>query len=130
MSLTYSKTLEDFTDDNEIYPDGKDAVTPSFKLGEAVRNVSYKMVQEDKEHLGECQRMVLECLLKHPKGLNDKTIAKETGLPKTSVCARRNELMSLGLVSSGGVGYFPDYRGRLRANTLWVIKNNGGGVLD
>ena len=121
--MTYSKTLEDF---GATDIDPSDENKPGFSIGKAVRNASFHSL--DPEHLGECQRLVFECLLKHPKGLNDKGIRDETGLPKTSVCARRNELMKLNLVGSCGIGYFPDYKGRLRANTLWSIISNGGTI--
>jgi len=88
-------------------------------MGKAVRNANFHMM--DTEELNNGQRIVLEELLKHPDGINDKGVAVNTGLPLSSVCARRNELMQQGLVASVGIGYYPDYKGRLRPNTLWGI---------
>jgi len=88
-------------------------------MGKAVRNTNYHML--DSSEINNCQRIVLEELLKNPEGNNDKGTAVNTGLPLSSVCARRNELVKMGLVAAIGVGYYPDYKGRLRPNTLWGI---------
>jgi len=88
-------------------------------MGKAVRNANYHMM--DSSEVNKCQRIVLEELLKHPKGTNDKGTAVSTGLPLSSVCARRNELVKMGLVAAIGIGYYPDYKGRLRPNILWGI---------
>ena len=88
-------------------------------MGKAVRNINYHMM--DAEELGNCQRIVFEELQKHPKGLNDKGTAVNTGLPLSSVTARRNELVKMGLVESKGQMYYADYKGRTRLNNLWGV---------
>lgn len=88
-------------------------------MGKAVRNTNYHMMET--EELNNGQRIVLEELLKHPDGINDKGIAANTGLPLSSVCARRNELMKQGLVKWVGTCVYPDYRNRMRPNSLWGV---------
>ena len=96
------------------YPDEQD-----ISISKSVRNINYHMLGN--EELNNCQRIVLEEILKHPKGINDKGIVASTGLPLSSVCARRNELMQQGFVVSVGVCFYPDYKGRIRPNTLWGV---------
>jgi hypothetical protein len=88
-------------------------------IGKAVRNTNYHMM--DSVELNNGQRIVLEELLKHPDGINDKGIAVNTGLPLSSVCGRRNELMKQGLVAAIGIGIYPDYKGRFRPNITWGV---------
>jgi len=88
-------------------------------MGKAVRNTNYYMMETSE--LSNCQRIVLEELLKHPDGINDKGIAANTGLPLSSVCGRRNELMKQGLVAAIGIGVYPDYKGRFRPNVTWGV---------
>ena len=91
----------------------------SIPVSESVRNANYRMM--DDVEVSNCQQLVLDEMLKHPEGINDKGIAVNTGLPLSSVCARRNELVKMGLVQAVGVGYYPDYKGRLRPNTMWGV---------
>jgi len=88
-------------------------------VSKSVRNVNYHMM--DSVELNNGQRIVLEELLKHPDGINDKGIAANTGLPLSSVCGRRNELMKQGLVTAISIGFYPDYKGRLRPNVTWGV---------
>jgi hypothetical protein len=111
VRMTIQTPLEEF---KAGFPDEQD-----ISLSKSVRNVNYQML--DDVEISNCQRIVLEEILKHPKGINDKGIAANTGLPLSSVCARRNELMQQGLVVSIGVRVYPDYKGRMRPNTLWGI---------
>ena len=91
----------------------------SLDVGKAVRNINYHML--DGSEINRCQRLVLEEILKNPDGTNDKGIAVNTGLPLSSVCARRNELVKMGLVSAIGIGFYPDYKSRLRPNKIWGV---------
>jgi hypothetical protein len=109
--MTIQAPLEEF---KAGFPDEQD-----ISIGKCVRNINYHML--DNEELNNCQRIILEEIIKHPKGINDKKIAANTGLPLSSVCARRNELMQQGFVKSVGVCFYPDYKNRLRPNTLWGI---------
>jgi len=109
--MTIQAPLEEF---EAGYPDEQD-----ISLSKCVRNINYHMF--DNEELNKCQRIILEEILKHPKGINDKKIAVNTGLPLSSVCARRNELIKQGFVVSVGVCVYPDYKGRMRPNTLWGV---------
>jgi len=88
-------------------------------IGKAVRNTNYHMMELDELNNG--QRIVIEELLKHPDGINDKGIAANTGLPLSSVCGRRNELIKQGLVAAISIGFYPDYKGRLRPNITWGV---------
>lgn len=90
-------------------------------LSEIVRNEAYKKLDEVK--LIPSQMKVLNVIERyHPEGINDKYIAKETGMPLSSVCARRNELIKAGLIESVGWDYFPDYKGEMHKNTLWALR--------
>ena len=91
----------------------------SIPVSESVRNANYHMMES--EELDNCKRIILEELLRHPEGINDKGTAVNTGLPLSSVCARRNELVKMGLIKAVGIGYYPDYKGRLRPNTMWGV---------
>jgi len=88
-------------------------------MGKAIRNANYHMITPDE--LSNCQHIVLEEILKHPDGINDKGIAANTGLPLSSVCGRRNELMKQGLVASVGFCFYPDYKGKTRYNNVWGV---------
>ena len=96
------------------YPDEQD-----ISLSESVRNINYHML--DKSELDNCKRIVLEEILKNPDGTNDKGIAMNTGLPLSSVCARCNELVKLGLVEPVSIGFYLDYKGKDRPNILWGV---------
>jgi len=88
-------------------------------MGKAVRNVNYHMI--DAAVISNCQRLVFEEILKYPEGVNDKDIAKNTGLSLSSVNGRRNELVQLGLVVAVGIGLYPDYKGEPRPNLMWGV---------
>jgi len=94
-------------------------VKQSKFISESVRNANYHML--DDVEINTCQHLVFEEILKHPDGINDKGIAVNTGLPLSSVCARRNELVQHRLVAAIGISHYPDYRGRLRPNTMWGV---------
>lgn len=111
VGMSIQIPLEEF---NAGYPEEQD-----ISLSKCVRNINYHML--DGSEINNCQRIVLEEILKHPKGINDKKIAANTGLPLSSVCARRNELMQQELVVSVGVCVYPDYKNRMRPNTLWGV---------
>lgn len=111
VGMSIQNNLEDF---DGGFPDEQD-----ISLSKSVRNVNFQML--DDVEISNCQRIVLEEILKHPGGINDKGIAANTGLPLSSVCARRNELMQQGLVVSVSVCVYPDYKGRMRPNTLWGV---------
>lgn len=92
-------------------------------LSEMVRDETLRNL--DKYDLCNAQLKVLEAIeLHHPDGVPDKQISNHTGMPITSVCARRNELIAVGLVESVGFDYLPDYQGKMRKNTLWGLKGS------
>jgi len=90
-------------------------------LSEKVRDSNYKQVMQDVEQLSTTQELVLQALQEHPEGLCDKEISKITGLPVTSVCARRNELVKMRMVASDGTIEYPDYRNHMRLVTRWRL---------
>ena len=55
----------------------------------------------NREKLGRCQVIVLECLEKYPDS-TDREISWKTGLAINNVTGRRNELVDLGLVEENG----------------------------
>lgn len=92
-------------------------------LSEMIRDETYKKL--DDVSLTNDQLRVLHAIeIHHPEGIPDKQISKHTGLPITSVCGRRNELVHVGLVEPVGFDYFPDYSGKMRKNTLWGLKGS------
>lgn len=106
------RTLEDFGMSDPI----EDVSYQEMQLGQLVRNANYHMMKDD---VGPQQQLVLSCIHAHPDGICDKHIAMETGLPLASVCGRRNELIAMGFVAPMGITDIPDYKGRMRPNTLW-----------
>ena len=70
----------------------------------------------------EVSDIILEILdARFPKEMQNKEIEKLTGIQKTSVNARRNELMHMDLVSAKGIKRVePDYKGKSRGNTVWI----------
>jgi DNA-binding MarR family transcriptional regulator len=92
-------------------------------LSEIVRNEVYKKLDELK--LSNAQLRVLDVIERHhPGGIHDKYIAKATGMPITSVCGRRNELIKAGIVEAVGWDLVPDYKGEMHKNTLWGLKGS------
>ena len=53
-------------------------------------------------HLGEDQKIVYNCIKKHPN-VSDRDITCITGLEKNNVNGRRNELFQMGLIEYNGV---------------------------
>ena len=98
-----------------------------YSLGKQVKAENYQQVIEDQEHLSHMQNLVYEAISSYPTGVNDKGIQLyikdqfEIFLPISSINARRNELIEMGLVVPIGFDYFPDYNNVLRKNVLWCI---------
>lgn len=88
------------------------------------RNISYMQIQEDAVELCNSQNIVLNIIRSHSKkgGITDQEIASIAEMSLSSVNARRNELMRMGLISSNGsINYCDDY-GKTRYRTLWISK--------
>ena len=92
------------------------------------RNISYRETMQDQETLSDSRQIVYDTIRSHtPKGgITDQDIAGITGLPLSSVNARRNEINDIltlnRIVENGKIQYYDD-RGRSRFRTLWVVKN-------
>ena len=86
------------------------------------RDISYKETMNDIEELGRVQQVVYDIIRSHSKkgGITDQDIATITGIPLSSVNARRNELIKYGLVRDNGNIQYYDDRGHCRYRTLWV----------
>lgn len=90
------------------------------ELSSYVRNESYKQVQRNPNT--EIQRGLVECIIRgHPEGITDLEICILTGISRSSVCARRNEIPSVHAV---GIAKIRDEYGD-RLNTLWGLTNKG-----
>jgi len=86
------------------------------------RDISYIQTQSDTVELGRSRNIVYNIIRSHSKkgGMTDQGIAQIAEMPLSSVNARRNELVKMGLVcSNGSIDYYDDY-GRHRYRTLWV----------
>jgi len=92
------------------------------------RNISYRETMQDTETLSESRQIVYDTIQSHtPRGgITDQDIADITGIPLSSVNARRNEINQLitgkQITDNGKIQYYDD-RGRTRMRTLWVVKN-------
>lgn len=92
------------------------------------RNISYIETQQDKDALSESRQIIYDTILSHTSkgGITDQDIAKITGIPLSSVNARRNEINQLiegKMITDNGKIQYHDDRGRSRMRTLWVVKN-------
>ena len=86
------------------------------------RDISYIQTMEETINLTHCQNIVYNIIRSHSKkgGMTDQGIAQIADMPLSSVNARRNELVKMGLVcSNGSIDYYDDY-GRQRYRTLWI----------
>lgn len=98
-----------------------------ISLGKRVKAESYQQICMDVEYLSHWQTIIYQVISEHPVGICDKEIKRvimdefEIDLPISSICARRNELIDVGLVCAVGVMEYPDYSGMVRKNTLWGI---------
>ena len=91
-------------------------------ISELIRDDNYKELVSDESRLCRTQQMVYDTL--YGKTLCDKQIAVLTGLPISSVCGRRNELVKMGLIEPSDEPIeYPDYTGCMRLNTGWRHKN-------
>ena len=70
-------------------------------------------------NLNRLEKIVLNCIEKHPTGVNDREIALETGLEKNCVNGRRNSLFKKGLISEAVKSNDP-HTGRL--TIYWIIR--------
>jgi hypothetical protein len=87
----------------------------SVEISRMVRDESYKQVMHDPET--DTQREVIESIiLQHPEGITDTELCIESGISKSSVTARRNEIS---WVKPIGIAVIYDEYGNRRMNTLW-----------
>jgi len=83
-------------------------------LGKKVRDYNYKQVKDKSST--ERQRGVIETIIQqHPEGITDLEICILTGISRSSVTARRNEIPDIIPI---GVAKIVDEQGD-RFNTLW-----------
>ena len=87
------------------------------ELGKQVRNISYKQTISNSHT--DCQRnQIKETILAYPSGITDTEICVITGISKSSVTARRNEIPE---VIPIGIAKITDKLCGDRLNTLWGI---------
>ena len=87
------------------------------KLGEQVRDYNYKQVIQS-EQANIQRNIVKNILLEHPEGITDIEISVESGISRSSVNARRNEIK--GMVAVGIAKIVDEINGD-RFNTLWSV---------
>ena len=89
-----------------------------LELGKKIRDYSYKQVIND-THTGIQRETVRNVILSHPEGVTDLEICVTTGISRSSVTARRNEIHNVVPV---GIAKIRTYDGEGdRLNTLWGI---------
>ena len=83
-----------------------------------VRDISYKAIIINNDT--DIQRnLVYNAILGHPEGITDIEICLVTGISRSSVNARRNELKG---VMPIGIAVYTDEYGYCRLNTMWGIQ--------
>lgn len=99
---------------NSIYDFIEDEDEPDFKVGEAIRNATFHMIQKS---LPEKRRLVYEVILANPGGITRKQIAKILGWPINCVTGRVTELRDKHqLIQEVSVVSSPCYDGRMYPN--------------
>lgn len=98
-----------------------DLVPESFDVGKEVRDANYHMIT--KQHLGECQALVYQTLVENPSGLTDTELSVLTGLPRSSINGRRNELVKKGLVVFSHKKKSSDYNGNMKQVCVWSVNH-------
>jgi len=82
-----------------------------------VKNDSYKKTQENPV-TGLQRSIIYKILQGHPEGITDLEICILTGISRSSVCARRNEIPN---VCAVGIAKIHDENYGDRFNTLWSV---------
>ena len=88
--------------------------------GTFARDSSHKDTQGEKQSLIQ-RNLVYQIIRGHPEGITDTEISLFTGISRSSVNARRNEIKNIGVIGLATI-FFED--GRCRLNTLWGVKEN------
>jgi len=116
-------TFDDLTPDQEEYILEADLErhrnkNPERTLSELVRNINYmQTINDDNTQI---QRNIIDRLInEHPEGITDIEICIATGISRSSVNARRNEIDDVVAVS---IAKYTDEHGHDRINTLWGKK--------
>ena len=105
----------------KCYTDGFIKQKIDINLGQAVKSYVYHSMSNNE--LGEKQEIVKNCLLKHPDGLTDKSIAMNTELSLSCVNGRRNELMHMGIVEPYTIYTYYDDDGKTIPNVVWGLSS-------
>ena len=87
------------------------------ELSEQVRDINYEQVMQS-EHIKIQREIVKNILLEYPEGITDIEICILTGISRSSVTARRNEIKGMVAV---GVAKIVDELNGDRLNTLWSV---------
>ena len=90
------------------------------ELNIVARDSSHRDMQIEPQTLVQ-RNLVFQIIKGHPEGITDKEISLFTGISRSSVNARRNEISNVGVVGLATV-FFHD--GRCRLNTLWGMKKD------
>jgi len=91
--------------------------TDLFDMGKQVRNISYEKTKNN-PNIDIQLNKVNEVLKDHPEGVTDIEISVITGISRSSVNARRNELKNVDVV---GIAVYTDENGDSRLNSLWGL---------
>jgi len=123
--MGYTKNLDSFGFFDPLdHPDKKE---PDFiDMGKAVRDANYHMLWDNNKRPANHCRLVCTCLLAHPEGLTDDQISIETGLKRSTINGRRNDLIKRFGVPIYSIDrkYFPDENGHMVLRNLWAIRGD------
>ena len=90
------------------------------RLSHTVKSISYHQIINKPHTIGQ-RETVRQTIMDHPEGITDREISIVTGISRSSINARRNELGDVGPI---GLACYTDELGDLHLNTLWgIIKN-------
>ena len=87
------------------------------ELGKTIRNIEYQKTRDNPETANQ-RNLIHKIILGHPEGITDMEIVILTGISRSSVNARRNELSD---VTAVGYAKYTDEFGMDHLNTLWGV---------
>jgi hypothetical protein len=111
------QTELNFYEENNILEEG---LEHNRELGKTIRNIEYQKTR-DNPNIDTQRSLIHKIILGHPEGITDMEIAVLTGISRSSVNARRNELSD---VTAVGYAKYTDEFGVDHLNTLWGYNNN------
>ena len=100
-------------------------------ISKQVRDEHYKELQNDELRLFRTQKLLYDAYCDNPGGLCDKAASEyiemvnNEFLPVSSICGRRNELITMGIVAAAGTVQHPDHNNDVRNVTNFKLTTGG-----